>query len=608
MDPWTRATTGSNETSGGPMDVGRSLPRNLFAAVRMAGHVLTGPLLRRRRMSWGAVPEEVSSAWPGDELLPDPSWTATHAVTVEAPPERIWPWLAQLGQGRGGLYSFERLENLIGCRMRNTDRILPEHQDLSAVPEIRLAPQAALAVARVEPGRDLVLAASAGPPAADRRVTGGLWSFHLRPAPEGGTRLVERLSFSAGPSRQERLFTSPALIEPVSFVMSQEMLRNLKRLAERRAGPVPDRRQPDRAGSSCAGARRRGRSAREYDETAAALRRPDPDAAQDRELIRLATLAASSHNTQPWTFTVAPDSITLRPDRSRRCPVVDPDDAHLYKSLGCAAENLVHAAAAQGRAAEVALATDERVVVALDAPGTATATPLSAAIETRQCTRGAYAGRPVDREDLVVLERAGGLGRVRCLLLTEPRDLAAVAEHVASGDLAQLNDAAFRRELVSWIRFNPAAALRSRDGLAGRATGRPPVPSRMGTLLARFLLRAGAQARADAEQLKGSAGVAVFVTADDDRAAWVEAGRACQRFALQAEALDIRTAFVNQPIEVPELRPRFETWLGLAGEHGQLAVRFGHGPRLPYSLRRPIEDVLADPPGSRATRGTAVRP
>jgi hypothetical protein len=591
---------GAIETSGVTMDVGRSRPRNLIAAVRIAGHVLTGPLLRRRRTSWGATPGEAASTWPGDELLPGPSWTTTHAVTIDAPAEQVWPWLAQLGQGRGGLYSFERLENLIGCRMRNTDRILPEHQDLSAITEIRLAPRAALAVARVEPGRDLVLAASPGPSTADRRVTGGRWSFHLRPAPEGGTRLVERLSFATGPTWQERLFTSPVLVEPVSFVMSQEMLRNLKRLAERPAGPVPARRAHERPRTGPVGTRPAGRSARRYDRIATTLRQPDPHASPERELVRLATLAASSHNTQPWTFAVAPDSITIRADRSRRCPVVDPDDAHLFKSLGCAAENLVHAAAAQGRAAEVAVDADGHVVVDLDAPGTATATPLAAAIETRQCTRGAYDGRPVGEDDLSTLERSGSLGRVRCLLLTEPGDLAAVAEHVASGDLAQLDDTAFRRELVSWIRFNPSAALRRRDGLAGRTTGRPPVPTPLGTLLARFLLRAGAQAEADAELVRGSAGVAVLVTQGDDRSAWVEAGRACQRFALQAEALDLRTAFVNQPIEVPGLRPRFETWLGLTGERAQLVVRFGHGPKLPYSLRRPVRDVLDDGHGAPA--------
>lgn len=214
------------------MDVGRSRLRNAAAAARIGGHLLTGPLLRRSRSTWGATPEEVRATWPGDELLPDLTWTTTHAVTVRAAPEDVWPWIAQLGQGRGGLYSFERLENLIGCRMTNTDRILPEHQDPAAAGQVRLHPQAALTVARVVPGRDLVLLADPAAASAGQHVTGGLWSFHLRPSPDGGTRLVERLSFRSGAGRLERLFTSAALVEPVSFVMSQEMLRNIAALAE----------------------------------------------------------------------------------------------------------------------------------------------------------------------------------------------------------------------------------------------------------------------------------------------------------------------------------------------------------------------------------------
>lgn len=220
------------------MDVGRSWPRNVAAAARMAGHIITGPLLRGHRRSWGATEDEVAADWPGHPPGRPVSWTVTHAVTINAPADQVWPWLAQLGQGRGGLYSFERLENLIGCRMTNTDRILPEHQDLAVVGQVRLHPQAVLPVAHLEPGRDLVLAAGSGPSTAAQRVTGGVWSFHLRPAADGGTRLVERLDISAGPTWQEKLFTSRALMEPVSFVMSVEMLRNIQQLAEYATTPA----------------------------------------------------------------------------------------------------------------------------------------------------------------------------------------------------------------------------------------------------------------------------------------------------------------------------------------------------------------------------------
>jgi hypothetical protein len=105
--------------------------------------------------------------------------------------------------------------------------------------------------------------------------------------------------------------------------------------------------------------------------------------------------------------------------------------------------------------------------------------------------------------------------------------------------------------------------------------------------------------KTDAANIASSAGVAVFVTEDDGPAAWVEAGRCYERFALQATALGIRNAFINQPIEVPSVRPRFERWLDLQGERAQLMVRFGRGPQMPFSIRRPLDDVVVRAPGER---------
>lgn len=213
------------------MDVGRSWSSAIFAAFRIGGHLVSGPVSRHYRTAWGATEDEVTAAWPGDEFLPDPDWTTTHAITIHASPDEVWPWLAQIGQGRGGLYSFEKLENLIGCQIRNVDRILLEHQDPLAAGEIRLAPQAALTVVLVNSGEDLVLMGDPG--SADGQITtAGKWSFHLRTTPSGHTRLIERLGMRAGPTLPEKIFTSRTLVEPVSYVMSREMLRNIKMLAE----------------------------------------------------------------------------------------------------------------------------------------------------------------------------------------------------------------------------------------------------------------------------------------------------------------------------------------------------------------------------------------
>ena len=330
-----------------------------------------------------------------------------------------------------------------------------------------------------------------------------------------------------------------------------------------------------------------------YDAAAGALRRPGPTGGRDdRELVRLATLAASSHNTQPWLFRTTAESVEILPDRTRRCPVVDPDDAHLYKSLGCAAENLVHAASVQGLAAEAHFdaASDTVVTTLRESPGLAP-TELSQALTTRQCTRGPYDGSPVAPEDLAELERAGTGDRVRCLMLTDRSELAAVSALVERGNLAQLADDAFRDELLSWIRFNPRAAVESGDGLAGRVTGRPSLPTRLGRLLAPLVLTASGQAKADNRLLESSAGVAVFVTPTDGPGSWVGAGRAYERFSLAADLLGVRSAFVNQPIEVPSLRRELRETLGLE-DRPQLMVRFGYASRGPYSLRRPVDEVL----------------
>jgi len=344
-----------------------------------------------------------------------------------------------------------------------------------------------------------------------------------------------------------------------------------------------------------------------YDEVASDIRRSGakqaPGALDARELVRLATLAASSHNTQPWKFRIGRDRIVILPDFSRRCPVVDPDDGHLFKSLGCAAENLVHAAAAQGFSAEVRLeAAGDGVAVLLSPDATARVTDLYRAIPLRQCVKTLYDGTPVDAAEIEALAEAGRRPSVRTIVLTSEAQKDAVIDYVNRGNTAQLTDRAFRDELVSWIRFNPAQALRTGDGLAGRTSGQPSLPSWVAKAIVGLVITPKGQAKTDAAGIAGAAGVAVFVSSRDDKAAWIEVGRAYERFALQATALGIRNAFINQPIEVRELRPELESWLGLEGEHALLMVRFGHGPTAPFSLRRPLDDVIVECTDERQAR------
>ena len=316
-----------------------------------------------------------------------------------------------------------------------------------------------------------------------------------------------------------------------------------------------------------------------------------------RELVRSATLAPSSHNTQCWKFALDADgrSISILPDLARRCPAVDPDDHHLFVSLGCAAENLVQAALAHGLNAEprwdVAQGAISVPLSPLPNPP-AQASPLFKAMAERQCTRGDYDGQPLSVQELGLLERAGTSTGVRLLLLTERPAIERVLDWVVQGNTAQMADAAFVKELKSWIRFNGAEAVRSGDGLYSAASGNPSIPTWVGDLAFGWFFTPKGENDKYARQIRSSAGIAVFVGQAADKAHWVEVGRCYERFALQATALGIRNAFLNQPVEVASVRPLFAAAVGLAGQRPDLVVRFGRGPTLPRSLRRPVAAVL----------------
>jgi hypothetical protein len=318
------------------------------------------------------------------------------------------------------------------------------------------------------------------------------------------------------------------------------------------------------------------------------------EATLGRELVRCATLAPSSHNTQCWKFALDANgrSISILPDLARRCPAVDPDDHHVFVSLGCATENLIQAALAFGLKGEAQFDTAANAVRVALAPTRAQTTPLFTAIPLRQCTRGDYDGKPLSNEELALLQHAGSSYTARVLLLTDRQVMEQTLDYVIQGNTAQLGDAAFVKELKNWIRFNGGEAVRMRDGLYSVTSGNPNIPSWIGDLAFRWLLTAKGENDKYARQLRSSAGIAVFVGQTADKAHWVEVGRCYERFALQATAMGIRNAFLNQPLEVAALRPTFAAALGLSGQRPDLVVRFGRGPVLPRSLRRPVEAVL----------------
>lgn len=314
------------------------------------------------------------------------------------------------------------------------------------------------------------------------------------------------------------------------------------------------------------------------------------------ELVRLGTLAVSSHNTQPWSFCLEDRAITIHPDFARRYPVVDPDDSHLFKSLGCAAENIALAAAAQGHTAHVRYEpANANIRIHFEPSQAVQPTLLFHAIPRRQCTRLPYDGQPIEPGALRTLERAGtGMG-VRIMLIDDARMRSSIGDLVRRGNVVQFSDPDFRAELIAWLRFSDKSAIAVGDDLTARTTGQPRTPDRLGGFIIRRLLPSKIPARTDERYIRSSPLIGVLVAENDSPESWVEAGRVCQRFALQATALEIRSAFHNQLVEVRQLRSELHSLLDLHDEHALLLLRLGRGPEAPFSLRRPVEDVVVSP-------------
>jgi hypothetical protein len=180
--------------------------------------------IRRWMSRWGTAPADLARVMAGDGLVVNPTYSGTMAVIVDALPEHIWPWLVQMGYRRGGLYSYDRLDRLLGYLDRpSATRILPEFQHLAVGDEIPLGRGPSWPVATIEANRALVL---------DMRNMGGfdwVWQFGLYTIDEKRTRFVSR-SRVRTQTAWARLFTYA--IEPAGFLMTRRMLIGLKQRAE----------------------------------------------------------------------------------------------------------------------------------------------------------------------------------------------------------------------------------------------------------------------------------------------------------------------------------------------------------------------------------------
>lgn len=195
--------------------------------------------IRPWQARWGATDAEAGMTLPGDSLVLAPENQTTRAITINAPAASVWPWLVQMGQGRGGLYSYEMLENLIGCDMHNADRIVPEWQTIAIGDRVRMYPEGSgpppYTIAEIYEGQALVTGHSADPGGVPLTVSEqtkwtDTWAFVLIPDNQKSTRLIIRSrSAYADPTMSAIM----SMVEPGYFIMERGMLTGIKERAER---------------------------------------------------------------------------------------------------------------------------------------------------------------------------------------------------------------------------------------------------------------------------------------------------------------------------------------------------------------------------------------
>jgi len=200
-----------------------------------SGALIDAALLRPWYLRWGATDNEPKKSWPGDELVQRPG-QCTRGITIHAPAERIWPWIMQIGQDRGGFYSYTWLENLFLANMRNADRIVPGLQPRKVgdvvwmAPEHRYGGKACMAVAQLLPRTAMVLVQrdEFEPAIRGERVHGGIWQFFVEPIDAKNSRLIMR---GAAPDETSLLYD--LVFDPAHFIMERKMMLGIKERVER---------------------------------------------------------------------------------------------------------------------------------------------------------------------------------------------------------------------------------------------------------------------------------------------------------------------------------------------------------------------------------------
>lgn len=306
-------------------------------------------------------------------------------------------------------------------------------------------------------------------------------------------------------------------------------------------------------------------------------------------ITRYTTKAPSGHNTQPWRFSFAENTISIKPNFEVALPIVDGDNRELYISLGCAAENLLIAATHFGYEAQIIQCDKTAIKVALTKSEQVVRDGLFHQIERRQNNRSVYSGQKISNQQLAKLQ---SLSSDICFAEIGSELADTLTHYIAKGNEMQMSDKAFREELLSWMRFNGKQVKTTGDGLSYKVFGNPALPGMMAKAIVRQFLKPDTQNKGDRKKIASSSHLVLFTTKHNTVKEWIDLGRSLQQFSLTATELGIACAYCNQPCEVVALASELQKVLPIDGEYPTLLLRIGYASPMPYSPRKKLEEVM----------------
>jgi len=313
------------------------------------------------------------------------------------------------------------------------------------------------------------------------------------------------------------------------------------------------------------------------------------------EFIKYAILAPSGHNTQPWMFRINEDSIDVFADRTRALPVIDPDDRELIISCGAAITNLLVAMRYFGYDADLNFfphEEDNDLLVNIKAgreyKPSEEDKKLFRAIKTRHTNRLPFADDKVDGLKMLMLKTIVSEEKITLTVIEDEAIREEVIRLIEQGDRVQAQNKSFCRELAQWVHPNRTS---SKDGIPGYAFGMGDLISYGSPFFIGNLNWGDIQAGRDRNLVKGSPVLAIIESVKDNEHDWLHSGMALEKLLLRASSEGIAASYLNQPVEVPELKEKLRQLMNLQG-HPHLILRIGYGKEVKPTPRREVEEVL----------------